>query len=328
MKPSAFSYREDDAREIHRRVMGIQAGQPALDTARNQTVRNRWYYCILTEDLDAADDAETGYKQAQVRILRYVQPVDPATLNMEQSTTSNGLETVTNRFTTFSAKTGDVLLIVWTGSEFSPVTVSNSGAHKHARITSCLGNGYYTAHLSLNPVFRIPDPETGTGTLEGVGTGSAMFNECSPCSLLYGENLPPVGTEPNTDDAVCGILSQPTRTSVDGDGAEVYVYDPRKLTLPINAHVLIADFGDRVEDPSPEVGTGTGTGTATPTVTLWMVLSGGYDLIGIPDRFYECCTVDDVKYVKLVRCDTYITEGHYCPGHQTECPASVGTGSV
>ncbi len=310
---------EGDAFEIHRRVLGQSRKSHDLNVSRQLTIQNHLFYAYLTEDMPAASNPETGYTLAQCRVLRYVQPVLPNSLDMEESTEDSGLDTITNRYTTFSAHAGDLLLIIRNGSEWSPVTAA-SGTLRHARITQCLGNGFYTANLSVNPRFVIPSSsETGTGTISGVGTGSGLTNECDLCSLLYGGNEP-VGTAIDYGDAVCSTLVQPTRTSVDGDGTLIYVYDPRKLTLSVNAHVIVTDLGDTADDPNPVPGTG--TGTAIPQVSVWMVQSGNYDLIAIPDRFYECC---DGVTVKMTRCDNYITEGVFCPGNQTYCPVGTGT---
>ena len=121
-------YRPDDAREIHRRVLGPTATQPALDNTRDKTIHNLLYYALLLEDLTAATDPLTGYTQADIRVIRYVQPGDGVTLNMEESTTTTGIVQVTNRLTSFSASAGDLLLVIRNGSEWSPV---NSGGRRH-----------------------------------------------------------------------------------------------------------------------------------------------------------------------------------------------------
>ena len=304
----AYSY--DDAREIHRRVLGSRQSHAVLDNTRDKTIHNLLYYVLLTEDLAAATNETTGYTQAEGRIIRYVQPTSATSLDMEESTSAQGLITVTNRYTTFSAGIGDLLLILRNGAEWSPVTVASSSSQKHARITGCLGNGYYSATLADNPTFVLPDV-TGTGT--DTGTGSGQYNECTPCQWLNGGNT---SSDPV---AVCATLSQPSRVSVPAEGSTIYCYDPRKLILPYSAHVIVTDLGDQVVNPL----TGTGTGTAVDYVTLWMVLTGNYELVGIPDRFYECC----VGQVVLVRCDTYIVEGHYCEGEVVTC-AGTGSGSA
>ena len=120
-------YRPDDAREIHRRVLGPTATQPALDNTRDKTIHNFLYYALLLEDLTAATDPLTGYTQAQIRVIRYVQPGDGVTLNMEESTTTTGIVQVTNRFESFSASAGDLLLVIRNGSEWSPVNTGSGG---------------------------------------------------------------------------------------------------------------------------------------------------------------------------------------------------------
>jgi hypothetical protein len=301
-------YSEGDAREIHKRVLGHSLPLPELGQAKQYTVQNMLYYALLTEDLNAATDPETGYTSAECRVLRYIQPISATTLDMEMATGDISLLTITNRYVSFSASAGDLLLIIRNGAEWSPVTAVAS-SQKHATILSCLGNGYYSAALSTNPTFDLPST-TGTGT--DTGTGSGQYNECSPCQWITGENT-------GTDAAACGSLQQPSRVSVPGDGSTIYCYDPRKLTLSTGAHIIVTNMGDTVVNPEP--GTGTGTGTAIDTIPLYMILTGNYDLVGIPDRFYECC--DNV--VTLTRCDTYIVEGFYCPGVQVDCP---GTGSA
>lgn len=309
------AYGVDDAREIHRRVLGQRYSQPPLDRARNQTIHNMLYYVLLTEDLATATDTLTGYTQASGRVLRYVQPMDPLTLNMEESQSAEGLVTVTNRYTTFSALAGDLLLIIRNGSEWSPVNVAgSSGSQRHAKITGCLGNGYYSAELVDDPSFLLPSL-TGTGT--ATGTGSGQYDECDPCQWVQGENEAGTGTAYVA--AACGSLSQPSRVGVTGGGTTIYCYDPRKLTLQSDAHIIVSDLGDTIT--SPETGTGTGTGTAEQSESLWMILTGNYELIGIPDRWYACCDGN----VTMVKCDTYIVEGFFCPGVETGCP---GTGTA
>ena len=310
-------YNYDDAREIHRRVLGTRQSQAVMDNTRDKTIHNLLYYVLLTEDLAAASNPLTGHTTAVGRIIRYVQPTSATSLNMESSSSVQGLINVTNRYTTFSASEGDLLLIVRNGAEWSPVNAVGSSSQKHARIVECLGNGYYSAYLSLNPTFDLPSI-TGTGT--DTGTGSGQYNECTPCQWITGENEAGTGTAGNVGPVACGTLQQPSRVSVPADGALVYCYDPRLLTLGINAHVIITDMGDTVVDPT--TGTGTGTGTAIDTIPLYMILTGNYDLVGIPDRFYECC--DGV--VTLTRCDNYIVEGVFCQGIQIDCPGT-GTGT-
>jgi hypothetical protein len=115
-------YNYDDAREIHRRVLGTRQSQAVMDNTRDKTIHNLLYYVLLTEDLAAASNPLTGHTTAVGRIIRYVQPTSATSLNMESSTSAQGLIDVTNRYTTFSASEGDLLLIVRNGAEWSPVT--------------------------------------------------------------------------------------------------------------------------------------------------------------------------------------------------------------
>jgi hypothetical protein len=271
------------------------------------------YYAVLTEDLAAATNPETGYTSAECRVLRYVQPIDSTTLNMESATGDISLQMVTNRYTTFSARAGDLLLIIRNGAEWSPVNAIGSSSQRHAVIVECLGGGYYTALMAATPEFSLPS-ETDTGTDTGTGTGGT-FN-CNMCDLIVGENEPGTGTAGNVGPVECGFLVAPSRYAPTGTGDLIYCYDPRLLTLPASAHVIISDLGDRLT----VTGTGTGTGTANTGEVLWMVLTGNYNLVAIPDRTYECCD----GTVVLVKCDNYIVEGVYCPGYQIECP---GTGT-
>jgi hypothetical protein len=93
-----------------------------MDNTRDKTIHNLLYYVLLTEDLAAASNPLTGHTTAVGRIIRYVQPTSATSLNMESSTSAQGLIDVTNRYTTFSASEGDLLLIVRNGAEWSPVT--------------------------------------------------------------------------------------------------------------------------------------------------------------------------------------------------------------
>jgi hypothetical protein len=106
-----------DARHIHKEIFGTRMSQPPMDNTRDKTIHNLLYYALLLEDLTAATDPLTGYTQAQIRVIRYVQPGDGVTLNMESSTTSTGIVKVTNRFESFSASAGDLLLVIRHGSE-------------------------------------------------------------------------------------------------------------------------------------------------------------------------------------------------------------------
>ena len=117
-----------DARHIHKEIFGTRMSQPPMDNTRDKTIHNLLYYALLLADLAAATDPLTGYTQANIRVIRYVQPGDGVTLSMEESTTTTGIVQVTNRLTSFSASAGDLLLVIRNGSEWSPV---NSGGRRH-----------------------------------------------------------------------------------------------------------------------------------------------------------------------------------------------------
>ena len=116
-------FSEGDAREIHKRVLGHTLPLNNIGDAKQYTVQNMLYYAVLTEDLAAATNETTGYTQAECRIIRYVQPVSATSLDMELSTSAAALITVTNRYTTFSAGTDDLILVIRNGAEWSPVNV-------------------------------------------------------------------------------------------------------------------------------------------------------------------------------------------------------------
>jgi hypothetical protein len=165
-------YRPDDAREIHRRVLGPTATQPALDNARDKTIHNLLYYALLLEDLTAATNPLTGYTQADIRVIRYVQPGDGVTLNMEESTTSTGIVKVTNRFESFSASAGDLLLVIRHGSEWSPV---NSGGRRHQVI--------FETDLAA-AVNTKRDPSTATARILRRTTDGDLTSSCDSITVV------------------------------------------------------------------------------------------------------------------------------------------------
>ena len=167
------AYSEDDARKIHRKVLGKQEAQNPVDIARNQTVHNSLYYVLLTEDLDPATNPLTGYTTAVGRIIRYIQPVDPAELTMEESTSSQGLIEITNRNLNYSASIGDVLLIIRNGSEWSPVASGGGVQLYHGIVTQICDENCQTYKVRRVHRYLTADCEdcdTGTGTGTGTGT--------------------------------------------------------------------------------------------------------------------------------------------------------------
>ncbi len=309
-------YTVDDATEIKRRVLGLANSQKMLDGKKQLTVQNQQYYVKLLEPLDAATNPETGYTQANARILRYVQPVDPNSLDMEEAVDVGTVLKITNRYSSFSANIGDLLLVIRNVSEWSPVNATGGTTMKHGLVTECLGGGYYYGVFVDNPMFDLPGGTDQVGTGSGTGTNplNTDFKEgCNHC----------LDIEVDPTFVTCGSLNQPPRATLTSGVTGFYCYDPRKLALPSPTHVIVADLGDTVEVyPSGESSFGTGTGTAIEEEKLWMVLTGTYPLVAIPDRYYKCCDGE----VILVRCDNFIVEGYYCPGSQGDCP-TPGTGT-
>jgi hypothetical protein len=167
-----------DARHIHKEIFGTRMSQPPMDNTRDKTIHNLLYYALLLEDLAAATNPLTGYTQAQIRVIRYVQPGDGVTLNMEESTTTTGIVQVTNRFESFSASAGDLLLVIRNGSEWSPVNSGSGGTHEiWFRIVSVECVSSTETILTVEPTWYtggctkdIPgaDPYTGYVTVEDV----------------------------------------------------------------------------------------------------------------------------------------------------------------
>lgn len=136
-------YSYEDAKLIHERVLGQRYNQKPLDAARHQTVESKVYYARLTEDLAAATDPLTGYTQAQARIIRYTQPGDGESLDMEDGATTASLITVTNRSESFSGTTGDLVTVLRMGAEWALVVggISESTVSSSGVCCGCLDNG-------------------------------------------------------------------------------------------------------------------------------------------------------------------------------------------
>lgn len=110
----------EDARLIHERVLGGKFAQKPADIARLQTTQNNSYYVKLLSNLGVATNPTTGYTQATARIIKYRYNQD--TLDMEEAGTSDAsIITVTNRYTTFSGEVDDLLFVVRSGAEWSPM---------------------------------------------------------------------------------------------------------------------------------------------------------------------------------------------------------------
>lgn len=285
-------------------LTGIPAAETAVQTGRGKIkIRTLWYrdndITVLDMDVVGPDDEPKLFNNTADEFVEY----DCYNISTSQEWAY-----------------GDTLLVVPLAmGRFLAVSSASSGSAIHGRVTECMGNGYYVVSTGAAPIFNLPSPlGTGTGDVpDATGTGTGDSN-CDMCSLLTGGN----GT--GEGDASCRTLEQPTRV-VPGVGDEtIYAYNPRGLELKVPGHVVVEWLGDYVEDPDPPIDTG--TGTAVPLVKLYIIITGTYPLVGVPDRFYECCT-GPPQQVIMVRCDTYIVEGVYCIGQQTTCPVVTGTGS-
>jgi len=116
------AFTPDDAAEIHRRVLRGSSSQKDFDDAKNYSTHRTHYFVKMTEDLKSAENSLTGQTQANARILRYVQPRQPDSLDRELSDDEEKSKlTVTNRSVAFSAYTDQVLLVVRVGSEWTPL---------------------------------------------------------------------------------------------------------------------------------------------------------------------------------------------------------------
>lgn len=124
----------EDAREIHRKVLGQQPTSSPENIQRRHTTSADMYYVKMLADLPAATNPETGYTQADGLIVRYKIPAED-TLDREVAPdTAENREKITNRSTSFSAKTGDYIWVKRAGSEYIPL---HSGGGQNSPSDSC-----------------------------------------------------------------------------------------------------------------------------------------------------------------------------------------------
>jgi hypothetical protein len=300
----------EDAQQIYSRVLGKSTSQKVW--TGKPTVFNLAYYARLQADLVPATNELTGYSQAIATVIRYLAEAED-TLNMEETTEEI---LVTNRSMTYSAQAGDLIQVGRLGSEWAPVAAAGGTKLRHGVVTNCLGGGYYYGAFVDIPTFKLPGGTDQLGTGSGTGTyilNSDFMEGCDHC----------LDIEVDPTFITCGSLKEPPRTEQAAGVQGFYCYDPRKLALNTPTHVIVADLGDVVEVyPDGDSSLGTGTGTGIDTEKLWMIVTGTYPLVAIPDRYYKCCDGE----VILVRCDNFVVEGHFCPGDAGDCP-TPGTGS-
>lgn len=112
----------ETAAEIHRRVMGSSSTQKPTEGQKQRMLPATDYFVKLLEPLAPASNPETGYSQADARIMRYTQPVNPNNLNLEASGDDDSTKLIiTNRSLTYYAEPNDIILVRRIGSEYAPL---------------------------------------------------------------------------------------------------------------------------------------------------------------------------------------------------------------
>jgi hypothetical protein len=101
------TFEVEEAREIRKRVLGSGTYYGIGSPPKGSTNADR-YYAVLQETLYAATDPLTGYTQAAVQVLKYV---DGNSLDMEEVTGVENEITVTNRSVDLSADAGILVII-------------------------------------------------------------------------------------------------------------------------------------------------------------------------------------------------------------------------
>lgn len=237
------------AGEIHRRVLGNFSPQKPIEGQKQRLLPAREYYVKLLENLAAADDPLTGYKQADAVFLRYKQPIED-TLSMEESPENTPL-IVTNRSTSYTAISGSILQVKRIGAEWAPVHASGGANSSSDECPcDCLGTG----DLVVKDVLTVSQFQITVGTLEfrlenGVvtlpgGTYTVYWDDfLGKWTLDIGDELEAIyndGTDATTESTL--------------DGTIVLEYDGDKSYVRVCINALIG----------PTTGTGTGTAIVVP----------------------------------------------------------------
>ena len=153
----------EDAREIHRKVLGQQPTSSPENIQRRHTTSADMYYVKMLADLPAATNPETGYTQADGLIVRYKIPAED-TLDREVAPdTAENREKITNRSTSFSAKTGDYIWVKRAGSEYIPL---HSGGGQNSPSDVCPCFCIEEGNLSVNGVETVVQYTVTLGALE------------------------------------------------------------------------------------------------------------------------------------------------------------------
>jgi len=236
----------DDARLIKKRVLGNNRRTAGLQSHTDRFLQG-WHYCILLDDLDAATDPLTGYKQAQAKIIFYLE----GNISLDMIEADVDPITITNRSTKNSIASGSVLLTKFIIKEWAPIWQSGGGTLRHGIVRSNDGCGYYTVELG-----------TWSGNLNtsGVGIGSDSSGVDRNCDVCY--DVVGAGT------SSCGIaLSYPT-CPVTGIGEFVRAYHRASVLVPLvsgSACMLTGQGGADASSTSDSSGT---------TEDVWHIVDG------------------------------------------------------
>lgn len=166
-------FTQEDARRIHNAVLGGGYNQPALDIARDKTIHNSMYYVILKENLDAATNPKTGYKQAEGRVVRYTRPMSGTSLAMDEADVDTVIE-ITNRYKNFSAVKNDVILVARNGSEWSPVNIGSTDIE--GKLDGSLAKATNYGSAPATATLSIWEKNETTGYLVDSGRNETVVN--------------------------------------------------------------------------------------------------------------------------------------------------------
>lgn len=157
----------ETAAEIHRRVLGNSSPQKPTDGQKQLLLPATDYFVKLLEPLAPASNPETGYAQAEARIMRYTQPINPNSLNLEPAGSDDSTKIkVTNRSPTYYAEPNDVILVRRIGSEYAPlIAAGGTFATTTDCPCECIEEGDMLLRDEMVPskyIVKVPDLEFKT----------------------------------------------------------------------------------------------------------------------------------------------------------------------
>lgn len=265
-KPSTAigAFFPDEARAIKKRVLGNNRRTQLPSHTGELEVG--WHYVILQEDLAPASNPLTGYTQAEGKIIFYLE--NNSSLDMVQPDVDS--ITITNRSTTNSASSGDVLLTKFIIREWAPFWDSGGGGFlRHGIVRSSDGCGYYTVELGV-----------WSGDLNSSGSSigsdsSGIDRNCDVCYDVTGE-----GT------VDCGItLSYPT-CPVTGIGEYVRAYHRASVLIPLVPGSACMLTGQGGSDPSST------NDSSGATSDVWHIVDGLQEHIVEYKEEWSCCDAE------------------------------------